>query len=102
MALLDRGQATRTGGVTGGTGAAALSLRRFDATIPTDRENDMTGTIKRLVADRGFGFLADEDGREYFFHRTAVEGLRFENLAEDDHVTFDVEEGARPRDRGRK
>jgi hypothetical protein len=28
-----------------------------------------TGTIKRIVADRGFGFIAAEDEKEYFFHR---------------------------------
>ncbi|HYM84671.1 MAG TPA: cold shock domain-containing protein [Candidatus Dormibacteraeota bacterium] len=32
-----------------------------------------TGTIKKVVADRGFGFIAAEDGKEYFFHRSAVQ-----------------------------
>jgi cold shock CspA family protein len=32
-----------------------------------------TGTIKKLVSDRGFGFIAAEDGREYFFHRTGLD-----------------------------
>ncbi|HEY5487177.1 MAG TPA: hypothetical protein VIK06_05965, partial [Candidatus Limnocylindrales bacterium] len=27
-----------------------------------------TGTVKKVVADRGFGFIAAEDGKEYFFH----------------------------------
>src|SRR5579859_4889682 len=30
-----------------------------------------TGTIKKLVSDRGFGFIAAEDGKEFFFHRSA-------------------------------
>ena len=30
------------------------------------------GTIKKIVADRGFGFISAEDGKEYFFHRSAV------------------------------
>ncbi len=33
-----------------------------------------TGTIKKLVADRGFGFIAAEDGKEFFFHRSGTEG----------------------------
>ncbi len=27
------------------------------------------GTIKKLIRDRGFGFISAEDGREIFFHR---------------------------------
>ena len=52
-----------------------------------------TGTIKRLVMDRGFGFLSGEDGKEYFFHRSSVEGS-FEALQEGQKVTFDIEASA--------
>ncbi len=48
------------------------------------------GTIKRLVRDRGFGFIKDEGGQEYFFHRDAVEG-DFEQLNEGQRVSFDEE-----------
>lgn len=51
------------------------------------------GTIKRLVMDRGFGFLSGDDGKEYFFHRSSVEGS-FEGLQEGQKVTFDVESNA--------
>src|SRR6202043_127775 len=51
------------------------------------------GTIKRLVMDRGFGFLSGEDGKEYFFHRSSVEGS-FEGLQEGQKVSFDVEASA--------
>src|SRR2546426_7685339 len=41
-----------------------------------------TGTIKKLVQDRGFGFIAAEDGREYFFHRTGLDSsVNFDSLA---------------------
>ncbi len=41
----------------------------------------MTGTIKKVVADRGFGFITDEKGNDYFFHRDSLtEPLRFESV----------------------
>ena len=49
------------------------------------------GTIKRLVRDRGFGFIRDEAGQEWFFHRTAVQDGSFEALAEGQRVDFDEE-----------
>ena len=33
-----------------------------------------TGTIARLLIDKGFGFIRDESGVEHFFHRSAVRG----------------------------
>ena len=50
------------------------------------------GTIKKVVADRGFGFIAAADGKEYFFHRSGVDGsLNFDALTGGERVTFDVE-----------
>ena len=62
----------------------------------------MNGNVKRIVVDRGFGFLSGEDGQEYFFHRSSLEGLRFEDLQEGDRVAFDEEPGSPkgPRARG--
>ena len=48
------------------------------------------GTIKRLVRDRGFGFIRDEGGQEWFFHRSGVEG-NFESLSEGQRVSFEEE-----------
>jgi CspA family cold shock protein len=51
-----------------------------------------TGTIKRIVADRGFGFIAAEDAKEYFFHRDGLDSsLQFDRLVGGEHVEFDVE-----------
>lgn len=50
-----------------------------------------TGKIKKLVKDRGFGFISDTDGNEVFFHRSSVTGANFESLNEDEPVEFDVE-----------
>jgi CspA family cold shock protein len=49
------------------------------------------GTIKRIVADKGFGFVADESGREYFFHQSACQS--FDSLREGQTVTFDAGQG---------
>ena len=52
----------------------------------------MTGTVKKVVVERGFGFIAAENGEEYFFHRTGVDSsLTFEQLAAGDRVSFDME-----------
>jgi CspA family cold shock protein len=50
------------------------------------------GTIKKLVADRGFGFIAAEDGKEYFFHRSGLDtSMNFDSLAGGERVTFEIE-----------
>lgn len=53
----------------------------------------MTGTIKTLRTDKGFGFIQGEDGQEYFMHRSAVRGAVFEQLREGQTVTFDGSRG---------
>jgi len=53
----------------------------------------MTGTIRTIRADKGFGFIKDQGGKEYFFHRSAVHGEALEDLREGDSVEFDVGEG---------
>jgi CspA family cold shock protein len=51
-----------------------------------------TGTIKKVVADRGFGFIAAEDGKEYFFHRSGLQSsVDFDRLVGGERVTFEVE-----------
>ncbi len=53
----------------------------------------MKGKIKRLIRERGFGFITAEDGKEVFFHRSALEGENFDALEEGASVEFDLEEG---------
>jgi CspA family cold shock protein len=53
----------------------------------------MTGTIKKLIADRHFGFIRAEDGQEVFFHASTVAGSDFASLAVGQAVTFDLERG---------
>jgi cold shock protein len=54
-----------------------------------------TGTVKKLVGDRGFGFITAQDGSELFFHRSAVQGVAFDSLTAGQDVEFDVEHGAK-------
>lgn len=53
----------------------------------------MTGTIRSLRTDKGFGFIKDQAGKEYFFHQSAIYGEGIENLREGDTVEFDVGSG---------
>jgi CspA family cold shock protein len=45
------------------------------------------GTIKRLT-DKGFGFIETAGGQDLFFHMSAVEGCRFEDLQQSQKVSF--------------
>jgi CspA family cold shock protein len=54
-----------------------------------------TGTIARLLIDKGFGFIRDESGIEHFFHRSSVRGAVFELLREGQRVEFTPEESRR-------
>jgi len=47
------------------------------------------GTIKRLVSDKGFGFILASDGNEYFFHSSACGETRITDLREGQAVTFE-------------
>ena len=49
---------------------------------------NMKGTIKRLVNAKGFGFIAADDGNEYFFHQSACSQTPFDELREGQAVTF--------------
>ena len=49
------------------------------------------GKIKKLVRERGFGFISDTDGREVFFHQNSLVEVKFEALTEEQAVTYDIE-----------
>jgi CspA family cold shock protein len=55
--------------------------------------NVTTGTIKKVVADRGFGFITADDAKEYFFHRNSLDNtLDFDRLNGGEKVEFEVEQ----------
>ncbi len=53
------------------------------------------GTIKKLVHDKGFGFIDSGTGKELFFHSSSVEGASFDDLHEGQSVEFT--EGSGPK-----
>jgi CspA family cold shock protein len=69
-------------------GAAAAARRR-------EGDSEMFGTIKRIVRDKGFGFIVPDDGSdEVFFHRTRMAPkVYFEDLREGEEVEFQVRKG---------
>jgi cold shock protein len=76
--------------------AYCLDWRTFRATRAGRRTEGFagmpTGTIARLLIDKGFGFIRDEGGIEHFFHRSSVRGAVFELLREGQRVEFTPED----------
>ncbi len=54
-----------------------------------------TGRIKKMVRDRGFGFIRGDDGKEVFFHRSGLNAADYDGLSEGDSVEYVVQEGPR-------
>lgn len=53
------------------------------------------GKIKKMVRDRGFGFIRGDDGKEVFFHRSGLNAAEYDGLNEGDTVEYVVQEGPR-------
>jgi CspA family cold shock protein len=55
-----------------------------------------TGTVKWFNAEKGFGFIAPDDGSaDIFVHFSAISGSGFKELQEDQKVEFEAEQGAK-------
>lgn len=50
------------------------------------------GTVKKIVLDKGFGFISGDKG-DVFFHHSSVENSGFDNLQEGQSVSFEIEPG---------
>ena len=55
-----------------------------------------TGKVKKVISDRGFGFITADDTKEYFFHRDGLDStLDFDRLVGGEKVEFDIEQSPR-------
>ena len=50
-----------------------------------------SGTIKKVMKDRGYGFIRTAEGKEVFFHRSECRSIDFEDLDQGQAVEFDEE-----------
>ena len=55
----------------------------------------MVGTVKWFNAEKGYGFITGEDGKDVFVHYSAIQGDGFKTLDEGQAVDFDLTEGQR-------
>ncbi|KRM55590.1 MULTISPECIES: cold-shock protein [Lacticaseibacillus] len=53
------------------------------------------GTVKWFNADKGFGFITGQDGKDVFVHFSAIQGDGYKTLDEGQAVSFDVEQSDR-------
>ena len=54
--------------------------------------NVTTGNVKKVISDRGFGFITADDGKEYFFLRNSLQAsLDFDRLSGGEKVDFEIE-----------
>jgi len=50
----------------------------------------MEGTIKKIVTEKGFGFITvDGEEKDLFFHKNELKGVNYEELKEGDRVSFE-------------
>lgn len=55
----------------------------------------MKGTVKWFDADKGYGFISSEEGKDVFVHFSAIQTEGYKTLQEGDQVEFDVKTGDR-------
>ena len=69
--------------------------RRGSSAPATPTGPKVRGRIKKMVRDRGFGFIRGDDGKEVFFHRSGLGGADYDILNEGDIVDYHVSESPR-------
>jgi CspA family cold shock protein len=69
--------------------------RRSGGAPRTPQGPKAKGRIKKMVRDRGFGFIRGDDGKEVFFHRSGMTSGDYDSLDEGDVVEYVIQEGPR-------
>jgi CspA family cold shock protein len=76
-----------------GRGRARGRRPAAQRTVPSGPK--VKGRVKKLVPERGFGFVRGDDGKEVFFHRSGLGANDYDSLSEGDVVEYVVQEGPR-------
>ena len=76
-------------------GGRGKGRRRGNAQPAAPTGPKCKGKIKKMVRDRGFGFIRGDDGKEVFFHRSGLNAADYDGLSEGDTVEYVVQEGPR-------
>jgi CspA family cold shock protein len=58
------------------------------------------GTVKKLVQDKGFGFIQTAEGNDVFFHHSSVADHGFEGLHEGQQVEYSLDQAGGPKGKG--
>jgi CspA family cold shock protein len=77
------------------SGRARGRRRRRSGPVVAPSGPRVRGRIKKLVRERGFGFVRGDDGKEVFFHRSGLGSTDYDSLSEGDVVEYVVQEGPR-------
>jgi CspA family cold shock protein len=59
-----------------------------------------SGTIKKIVSDKGFGFIQSSDGGDVFFHHSTVQNGQFDSMTEGQQVEYTIEQGGGQKGKG--
>jgi cold shock protein len=51
----------------------------------------MQGKVKMFNSEKGFGFITGDDGKDYFFHFSAIQSEGYRTAGQGDKVEFDLE-----------
>jgi CspA family cold shock protein len=58
------------------------------------------GKVKKIVQDKGFGFIEGKDGKDVFFHHSTVADGGFDDLAQGQQVEFEVDQNGGGKGKG--
>lgn len=67
----------------------------METTVKEANRQTQSGIVKTIISRKGYGFIAGDNGEDYFFHASGVVGARFEELREGLQVEYLIADGKR-------